>query len=149
MSPTMRQSLLYLLVQCLLCHADDELKCSLINGRYWKQTWASEFDNQEDIEKWHVLGDSVGDCSNDAFEYKSCIMKDNFFITDGYAFLQVKHQNNNGVNYSSAGLYSRESFTYGRYEIRARLARGDFISSTMFAIGSGEGSTGQIDIVKY
>src|SRR6218665_2046208 len=122
---------------CVVCYAKPD--CLQIESQLWKNVWSSEFNSENDLKKlWRIANDTCPENS------ESCNLEENVQIIDGYAFLQAKHKKYNGLNYTGSTLTSKQWSSYGRYEIRARLPRGDFVKAAIFT--STKNNNGEINI---
>ncbi len=91
----------------------------------WVQVWADEFEQLDgsppDPEKWNHQEGGSGWGNGELQHYTKSI--DNAFIQDGMLVIQANKEYMMGRDYTSARLTTqfRGDWTYGRYEIRARL----------------------------
>lgn len=124
---------------------------------HYELVWSDEFDGEEiDAEKWlHQTGASGW--GND--ELQNYTDGDNTTVSDGLLSITAE-KTGSGQNlgdYSSSRINSTESFTYGHFEIRAKMPdyRGPGLWPAIWMLGSSiqEGTSwplcGEIDIMEY
>ncbi|MEE4214718.1 MAG: family 16 glycosylhydrolase [Bacteroidales bacterium] len=124
---------------------------------HYEIVWSDEFDGEEiDDEKWlHQTGAS-GWGNNELQNYTD---GENTSVSDGILSITAE-KTGSGQNlgdYSSSRINSTESFTYGRFEIRAKMPdyRGPGLWPAIWMLGSSiqEGTSwplcGEIDIMEY
>jgi beta-glucanase (GH16 family) len=120
----------------------------------WKLAWADEFDGTKlDTSKWQARDNTMVDYD------LACITsdQDNIFVKGGTATLRVrKEQDTCGSEtrgYTTAYLTTqgRKSFTYGRFEVRAKSPTGPSDSTGLwpaFWLRPDDGGKGEIDVVE-
>ena len=157
--------LLVLAMCCVLFHCsdsptkpeDDENNIGEIDG--WRLIWSDEFDYEgvPDPQKWSydVGGHGWG---NHELQYYTENRIDNSLVRDGSLHIQARMEQYNGSSYTSARIVSRGKgdWTYGRFEIRARLPRGRgtwpaiWMLPTEWTYGNGGWpDNGEIDIMEH
>ena len=91
----------------------------------WHQVWADEFDRPglPDPAKWtyEVGGDGWG---NRERQFYTNARAENARVEDGRLIVEARRERWQGQDYTSARLTSRQSWRYGRIEVRAKLPRG-------------------------
>lgn len=91
----------------------------------WRSVWADEFDaaGAPDSAKWsyEVGGHGWG---NNELQFYTDARIENARVQGGVLIIEAHRENWQGKSYTSARLNSREGWTYGRIEARARLPRG-------------------------
>ena len=105
--------------------------CVKINDNYWSQIWSSEFDDGKNWEKNFWIEDNLNICRKNEIEHQNCNFAENIETAGGYAFLKAKHLAYHNENYTGSDMTTRQFFTYGRYEIRARLPKGEFLEPSI------------------
>lgn len=97
-----------------------------------------------DANKWQYRTDS---------KHWSTQLPENVAVKDGYLYLNVKKQTANGMNYTGAGVISKQLFKFGYYESRFKIPAGGGWHTSFWLMGfdgSGGTSTGnayqEIDI---
>lgn len=118
--------LLALTVQPLL-HAADPSGGAVPPG--WKLVWADEFDGGElDWRKWAVAENGHGGGNNELQYYVD--RPENARVEKGHLILEARREkyNNAGTqkDFTSGKIHTRRraSWTYGRFEMRAKLPKG-------------------------
>jgi licheninase len=94
------------------------------NAHQWKLVWSDDFNGsgQPDPTKWTVEVDGSGGGNHEAQYYTDRL--DNAFVKDGHLVIEAKKEDYQNKSYTSAILDSKQSWTYGRFEIRAKLPTG-------------------------
>ncbi|WP_299536935.1 glycoside hydrolase family 16 protein [Ulvibacterium sp.] len=124
---------------------------------YWDDAqliWSDEFEGTGlSDEDWIFETGSHGWGNNELQNY---IENDNVEVSDGTLKIIAKKEEGGSSNYSSTRLNSRESFRYGKIEIRAKLPdhRGNGLWPALWMLGSnienvGWPACGEIDIMEY
>ncbi|HVU14297.1 MAG TPA: glycoside hydrolase family 16 protein [Phototrophicaceae bacterium] len=127
-------------------------------SRKWKLVWADEFDGPEgdsfNAGKW--LAEVGGSWGNQELQYYSDRIenvaldgKGNLAITARKEALPGIECHKKPCEYTSARLSTRQTirFTYGRFETRIRVPRGQGIWPAFWLVGWPEG--GEIDIMEH
>jgi beta-glucanase (GH16 family) len=123
----------------------------------WKLVWSDEFNytGLPDSTKWKydVGGHGWG---NNELQYYTEKRKENAYVQDGNLIIEARKEDYEGKNYSSARLLSKEGWTYGKFEIRARLPQGRgtwpaiWMLPDEWNLGSGGWpDNGEIDIMEH
>lgn len=125
----------------------------------WKLVWSDEFETAglPDPEKWSydVGGHGWG---NRELQYYTEKRPENARIEDGHLIIEARKEDFEGSEYTSARLVTKETqaWTYGRFEIRARLPEGKgtwpaiWMLPVDWNVGSGEWpDVGEIDIMEH
>jgi beta-glucanase (GH16 family) len=119
-----------------------------------KLAWSDEFDytGHPDGTKWYynVGGDGWG---NNELEYYTHARLENANVANGVLNVTARHENYKGAAYTSARLLSKQSWMYGRFEVRAKMpgGRGTWPAIWMFPLKSaygGDPKSGEIDILE-
>lgn len=126
---------------------------------YWERAelvWADEFDgNALDADKWLFETGAHGWGNN---EWQNYVAGDNVEVSQGILKITAKKTGagQKAGDYTSARLNSRESFTYGRMEIRAKIPehQGNGVWPALWMLGqdiktTGWPGCGEIDIMEY
>lgn len=94
------------------------------NAHKWKLVWGDDFNGtgSPDETKWQQEINGSGGGNNEAQFYTDHI--ENSFLENGHLVIQAKKEDIGEKHYSSALLDSKESWTYGRFEFRAKLPKG-------------------------
>ena len=91
----------------------------------WEQVWHDEFDGQglPDPSKWtyETGGDGWG---NQEEQYYTREDTANARVDDGHLIIEARKESYRGNAYTSARLNSEASWTYGRFEVRAKVPAG-------------------------
>ena len=131
----------------------------------WQQVWADEFDGEElDLSKWNVLRWRPGWVNNEQQAYTD--RDTNIFLEDGNLVIQgLIEPNYSGTdytghqytsNYTSGRINTDDKFswTYGRFDIRAKLPGGRGSWPAIWMLGESISSIGwpdcgEIDIMEH
>ena len=105
--------------------------CTKINDDLWKKELSIEFDDIKEVNENFYIFDR--NCENKVY-YDSCSLRENIQVKNGYAFLKANFNESGIYKLSGSEMITNKPFSYGRYEIRARLARGDFLESSSYSI---------------
>ncbi len=129
------------------------------NEEGWQLVWSDEFgyEGLPDSSNWSydVGGHGWG---NAELQYYTGSRVDNAWVDDGRLFIQAKKESWDQNQYTSARLVTRNKgdWTYGRFEIRARLPSGRgtwpaiWMLPTDWSYGNGGWpDNGEIDIMEY
>ena len=123
----------------------------------WRLVWADEFDYKglPDPERWgyDVGGHGWG---NKELQYYTHARKENARVENGHLIIEARRDRWNGHEYTSARLVSKGKgdWTYGRFEVRAKLpsGRGTWPAIWMLPSGKTYGgwpNGGEIDIMEH
>jgi len=124
------------------------------NALTWKLVWSDEFDYKgfPDPSKW---GYETGYVRNNELQYYTESRSDNVKVENGLLIIETKKESFKGFDYTSASLTTKykESWLYGRVEIRAKLPTGKGMWPTIWMLGSniddeGWPACGEIDIME-
>ena len=91
----------------------------------WRPVWADEFDRPglPDPEKWTYDVGGTG-WGNRESQFYTDARTENARVEGGGLIIEARREDWQGSAYTSARLKSRQAWTYGRIEVRARLPRG-------------------------
>ena len=123
----------------------------------WPLVWADEFDGEglPDTSSWRydVGGNGWG---NQELQYYTARRLQNARVADGLLVIEAHREEFQSRDYTSARLVSRRDWTYGRFEIRAKLpsGRGTWPAIWMLATRNTYGEhywpdNGEIDIMEH
>ena len=125
-------------------------------GQHRKMVWSDEFDKNglPDSTRWNydVGGDGWG---NNELQYYTSNRKENARVDSGLLIIEARKEDMKGKNYTSARLVSKGKgdWTYGRFEIRARLPKGLGTWPAIWMLGSATPlqwpEDGEIDIMEH
>jgi beta-glucanase (GH16 family) len=91
----------------------------------WRTVWADEFNGTgaPDPTKWYydVGGSGWG---NNELQFYTDARTQNARVENGLLIIEARRESWQGKSYTSARLNSRDGWTYGRVEARAKLPRG-------------------------
>ncbi len=124
---------------------------------YWDNAelvWSDEFDGDSvSTENWVYETGADGWGNNELQNYTS---SGNAEVGNGILNIIAKKEKSGTANYSSARLNSKKSFTYGRFEFRAKMPdlKGKGIWPALWMLGAnitsvGWPACGEIDIMEY
>lgn len=118
--------------------------------------WSDEFEGESlDTEKWKF---ETGDHGWGNNEWQNYVAESNAEVSDGTLKIMVKKigEGQSVGDYTSTRLNSRQSFTYGRMEIRAKIPehKGNGIWPALWMLGENIGNVGwpdcgEIDLMEY
>jgi beta-glucanase (GH16 family) len=109
----------------------------------WELAWSDEFDGTEiDRDRWNIFEGGTG--VPDQLHWAS---PDEVLVGDGILRLRSRKRELNGFHYTSGDVNSRYFQQYGRFEVRARLPRGQGIwpAHWLWPVDAG---TPEIDIME-
>jgi len=122
-------------------------------GEQWKLIWQDEFDQPglPSVEKWMS---EVGFIRNHELQYYTVGRQENARVENGCLILEARKEDYQGASYTSASLFSKANWTYGRIEVRAKLPQGKGLRSAIWSLGYnidkvGWPACGEIDIMQY
>ena len=126
----------------------------------YQLVWSDEFDGSEiDTNKWEFqIGDGTAEgipgWGNNELEYYTD-RTENAFIEEGNLVIQALQENYQGAAYTSARLRTKDlaDWTFGRFEIRARMPKGQGIWPAIWMLPTlevfgGWPKSGEIDIME-
>jgi len=124
----------------------------------WKLVWSDEFDGEKlDYSKWGIEVNAFGGGNNELQLYTD--RKENVRIAGGHLVIEARHDNP-GIagttrQYSSGRVRTknRGDWTYGRFEVRAKLPQGKGIWPAIWMLPTEEkyggwAASGEIDIME-
>ena len=162
--------LLLLMIFFVTCQESNQSNNQIINdppatSSEWEQVWADEFDGDElDLSKWNILQWRPGWVNNEQQAYTD--RDTNVFLQDGNLVIQgLIEPNYSGTdyngnqytsNYTSGRINTDDKFswTYGRFDIRAKLPGGRGSWPAIWMLGESISSIGwpdcgEIDIMEH
>ncbi len=118
-----------------------------IDGKAYSLAFSDEFDGKAlDTEKWDYRTDS---------KHWSTQLPENVEIRDGKLLLHLKKEQSQGMDYTGAGIISKERFGFGYYEATMKVPSGAGWHNSFWLMGhDGSGGTGtgssdiEIDIIE-
>lgn len=131
------------------------LSASQIHSETWKMVWDDEFDgNQIDETKWNFVQGGGGYGNNELQNYTN--RTDNARVEDGQLVIEARKENFGGNSYTSAKLTTegKGDWTYGKFEIRAKMPSGQGIWPAIWMMPSDESlysgwpASGEIDMME-
>ena len=132
-----------------------ELKNSDIQKEEWNLVWEDEFDGETiNEDKWNFVQGGGGYGNNEWQNYTN--REKNARVEDGSLVIEAHKEQFGGNEYTSAKLTTQNKgdWTYGRYEIKAKLPKGQgmwpaiWMMPTDYELYSGWPATGEIDIME-
>lgn len=136
------------------------------NAADWKLVWSDEFsaDGLPDSTKW---GYETGYVRNAELQYYTRARLENARVENGMLVIEGRKESypipgarpgdeRQVADYTAASLITqnKESWTYGRIEVRAKLPRGQGVWPAIWTLGTNRGEVGwprcgEIDIMEY
>ena len=117
------------------------------------QAWQDEFDRDglPDATRWDY---EVGLIRNRERQYYTRSRSENARVENGLLIIEARRERFEGADYTSASLTSRANWTYGRFEVRARLPKGRGTWPAIWMLGTnirqvGWPDCGEIDIMEH
>ncbi len=116
--------------------------------------WSDEFNqNSLNLSDWtYEIGTGSNGWGNNELQYYT---ENNTSVSNGYLTIEARQESVGGRSYSSSRIVtnSKQSFQYGRIDIRAKLPEGQGIWPALWMLGSnfnsvGWPSCGEIDIME-
>jgi beta-glucanase (GH16 family) len=145
----MKNLTLLIIISCLAFSS-----CGSRGEDGWHLVWADEFDGEglPDPEKWSY---EVGYIRNNEKQYYTDARLENIRMENGHLVIEARKEAYEGFDYTSASINTWESalFTYGRFEIRAKLPTGRGTWPAIWMLGDnrsevGWPACGEIDIME-
>lgn len=118
----------------------------------WLLVWQDEFDGPAlDVESWTAEVNDYGGGNQELQYYTDRIQ--NVYVEDGLLNIVGEQEDYLTRSYTSARLTSTRSWTYGRFEIKAKLPEGQGIWPAIWLRAAGEPygvwpASGEIDIME-
>ncbi|WP_185602092.1 S-layer homology domain-containing protein, partial [Paenibacillus sp. 598K] len=131
------------------------LTASAIRPETWRAVWQDEFDSANiDASKWNFVQGANGYGNNELQNYTN--RSENARVEDGKLVIEAREDNYEGTRYSSAKLTTegKGAWTYGKYEIRAKMPSGQGIWPALWMMPSDSKlysawpASGEIDIME-
>ncbi|MDN4525066.1 carbohydrate binding domain-containing protein [Fictibacillus fluitans] len=131
------------------------LKKSQIKNEHWNLVWQDEFNDKViDEKKWNFVQGGGGYGNNELQHYTN--RPENARLENGSLVIEARKESFGGNDYTSAKLTTQNKgdWTYGRYEIRAKLPKGQgmwpaiWMMPTDYDLYSGWPASGEIDIME-
>ena len=123
----------------------------------WRTVWADEFDGDglPDPSKWSYETGGHG-WGNNELQFYTGSRPENARVQGGVLIVEARREPREGKAYTSARLNSRQGWTYGRIEARAKLPRGRGTWPAIWMLpmrgsygGGGWPDNGEIDIMEH
>lgn len=108
----------------------------------WNLVWSDEFDGTSlDTSNWTYDIGNQGGWGNNELEY---YRPDNAVVANGYLTITAKKESYGGSSYTSARIQTsrKRSFTYGKFEMRAKLPSGQGIWPAFWLLGANSNAWG-------
>jgi len=124
------------------------------DGVVWDLVWSDEFNYRglPDPDRWRY---EVGYIRNDERQYYTEGRKENARVADGNLIITSRKESYEDMDYTSASLHTKETgaWTYGRFEVRAKLPSGRGMWPAIWMLGVnidevGWPECGEIDIME-
>jgi len=127
--------------------------CIIESRAAWNLVWSDEFNgNTLDEGKWKYEEGCSG-WGNNELECYTVRRAENVRVQNGNLVIHVNVENFNGKQYTSGRLNSKQSWTYGRFEARAKLPKGKHLWPAIWmmpanSVYGGWAASGEIDIME-
>ncbi len=130
------------------------MMASWSNQEGWHLVWSDEFDGSglPDAEKWAY---DIGYIANNEKQYYTEARLENARMENGHLVIEARKEPWEGFDYTSARLVTRgrQEWTYGRFEIRAKVPTGVGTWPAIWMLGTNIGEVGwpacgEIDIME-
>ena len=124
------------------------------DDRVWDLVWSDEFDYSglPDPDRW---GYEVGHIRNSEKQIYTEAREENAYVRDGVLTITARKEAYEGSEYTSASLITKKTatWTYGRFEVRAKLPSGIGMWPAIWMLGAnidevGWPECGEIDIME-
>ncbi|MDD2792074.1 MAG: family 16 glycosylhydrolase [Sediminibacterium sp.] len=134
-----------------------ELMPKTLTRNGWKLVWSDEFNYQglPDTSKWGYHPGAHGG-GNDELQYYTANDTMNAVVSNGVLRIIASKENRENKSYTSSKLQTRNkaAFTYGRFEVRAKLPAGRGTWPAIWMLGTNIDSIswpacGEIDIMEH
>jgi len=130
------------------------LSLAIFASAEYKLVWQDEFNgNSLDLSKWQYEVDCNGGGNNELQCYTN--HASNVQVRDGSLFVTARPENYNGKQYTSGRVNTKAaaSWKYGKFEIRAKLPKGDYLWPALWllprdSVYGGWAASGEIDIME-
>jgi beta-glucanase (GH16 family) len=147
-----------LLAPFFLCEQRSPRKPPLEKTGPWRLVWSDEFDyaGLPDPSKWdYQVGG--GGWGNNEQQYYTSLRKENARVENGKLIIEARQERWESRDYTSARLVSKgkADWTYGRFEVRARLPSGlgtwpaIWMMPSSNSYGGGWPDNGEIDLMEH
>ncbi|TBW27109.1 family 16 glycosylhydrolase [Gramella sp. KN1008] len=126
-------------------------------SQFTTEVWSDEFEGDAlDTDKWnYAIGNGENGWGNGEAQYYTDA-EDNVKVQDGHLIITAKREAESGFDFTSARITTKDKyeFTYGRVEVRAKLAEGQGTWPAIWMLGEGwpEESwpgVGEMDIMEF
>jgi beta-glucanase (GH16 family) len=123
-------------------------------GQYTSQVWSDEFDSGSlDQNKWEYELGGGGWGNRELQTYTNSL--ENVFLSNGNLVIQANKQQSGNIAYTSGRLVTKgkQSFQYGRIDVRAKVPKGKGVWPAIWMLGSNIDQNnwplcGEIDIME-
>ncbi len=126
-----------------------------IPEKVWNLVWSDEFD-YEGLPKDSLWGYERGMIRNQEEQYYTTQRSENASVSVGYLTITALKEEYKNAHYTSASLITlnKESWTYGKIEVRAKLPEGKGVWPAIWTLGTnydqvGWPKCGEIDIMEF
>ncbi|MCF7885075.1 MAG: glycoside hydrolase family 16 protein [Candidatus Marinimicrobia bacterium] len=134
---------------------DTENKSKAWDLKEWKLVWHDEFDSDSlNTQLWKYETGGHGWGNNEEQYYTE--RRENAYLKDGNLIICARKENYEDSDYTSARLNSRQGWTYGRFDVKAKLPQGRgtwpaiWMLPDEWTVGTGNWpGVGEIDIMEH
>jgi|GEM_PF-6320915 len=148
----------YLKASCLFCGLFFLFLSTPLAAQDWELVWSDEFDGTSlDANKWSFqTGDGCPDLCGWGNNELQWYQSDNISVSDGLLTITAREEQAGGKNYTSSRIrtINRGDWTYGRFEIRAKMPEGKGLWPALWMLPTDPSiygvwaASGEIDIVE-
>jgi beta-glucanase (GH16 family) len=119
----------------------------------WQLVWSDEFNGTELSDAEWNYEEGGGGWGNNELEYYTKHVKDNARVEAGSLTINAKVHDQGGRQFTSARLTSKKSWTFGKFEARAKLPKGKNLWPAIWmmpkaSVYGGWAASGEIDIME-
>jgi len=121
----------------------------------WVKVWEDEFDGTglPDAANW-AFEEGCNGWGNQELECYTSNKTTNARRENGHLVINVHVEHTNDKEYTSARIHSKHAWTYGRFEVRAKLPKGKHLWPAIWmmpkdSVYGGWAASGEIDIMEY
>lgn len=122
-----------------------------IESKSYQLVWSEEFD-YEGLPRDSYWSYESGLVRNNEAQYYTVARPENVNVANGMLTITARRENYDGANYTAASLHTRGKvdWTYGRFEMRARLDTRTGLWPAFWLLGNGKWpESGEVDVMEF